>query len=144
MLDAPIVASVLLVATHARRIELRRWLRAVRVPVAYDLAAIEPDEVAWLGSSNSFDLVVIDGASIEADDARELLLRHVRVHPEQFAALLYICRYRAREPELAQAFLWADDLIGPDEAGPTLQRRVQAIALAPWRRSLALRTRVAV
>ncbi|MCC6876640.1 MAG: hypothetical protein IT378_20220 [Sandaracinaceae bacterium] len=68
------------------------------------------------------------------------LLHDAGVHRERLATLLYVCRRAPSRVELEHASLWCDDLIGDEGPfGPRLRRRVQALALAPWRRALVAR-----
>lgn len=133
----PSVARVLLVAVEARALELAPSLRVVGAPVRYDLDRAEP-ALARPCAEPTWSVVVIDGASIAADDEREQLLQRMSGQP--FGALLYIVNRLPGDAEVQQAFAWADDAI---EQGwgfeDRLRRRVQSVALAPWRRSMAAR-----
>lgn len=131
----PSVASVLLVAVEARHRELAPWLRVVGEPVRYRLELIEPESVPSRGPWN---VIVVDGDSIPSDDTRDETLR--MMSQESLAAVLYIANRLPSKIELAQAFAWASDTIEYGwDFGDRLRRRVQSIALAPWRASTALR-----
>lgn len=133
------VAQVLLVASEERQRELAPSLTVTGEPVGYALdvsssvPSLRPDGMWW-------DVIIVDGASFRGDECRSRL-REAREH-EPRSAVLYVCTARPSEVELQAMTLWADDALeaGPDLA-QRLQWRVQAIALAPWRRSQALRTR---
>lgn len=133
------VSQVLLVAHPSRQLELAGWLRADRRAdeASYGLHPVSPDDVpvvllAW-------DVVVIDGESFMTSTARERLLRRIAEEP-QGASILYVCGRLPLEDELAQARAWADDFIYPGWAQPErVRRRVEVVALAPWRRAAALR-----
>jgi hypothetical protein len=138
--DNPSVARVLLVAVPARQRELAPWLRAVGQPVRYDLDLVEPSSAAPR-LDPAWSVIVVDGDSIATDAERESVLRRMR--EQQFASVLYVAQQAASDPgvERDQAFAWASDTILQGwELGDRLRRRVQEIALAPWRRSMALRS----
>ncbi len=137
-MSAPLVASVLLVAAEPRQGLIAPWLCVVGQPVAYGLDVRAPEEVARL--RRSWDVIVIDGESIPADDERANLLRRTSRHPHTFATVLFLFSRSPSDVEVRQAMAWADDVIRRgEELEDRLHRRVQAIALAPWRRASGLR-----
>ncbi len=138
-MSAPSVARVLLIAHPARERELAPWLGARGAPVGYALEKVTPED-AVRALEGVWDVIVVDGESLCDDDDREALLRAVRVRPEHFATLLYVCTRLPSEDEIEAAFLWADDQLSAGwRFGQRLQRRVTSLALAPWRSTLALR-----
>ncbi|MCC6876078.1 MAG: hypothetical protein IT378_17350 [Sandaracinaceae bacterium] len=142
--EAPRVASVLLVAHELREPLLRPWLRVVGEPVGYALEVTRPEDLLPLlrARTGLWDVVLVDGESLCSDDDREELLRALRFSPERVATLLYVCTARPSEAEVHGALAWSDDQIGQGgELGRRLQRRVQCVALAPWRRAMAARAR---
>ncbi len=133
-----IVAQVLLVAHRCRRRELARCLYVEGEEVCYALDWAAPEEapraVGW-------DVIVVDGESFPDDRARLRLLRRVGERPRA-AAVLYVCSRLPTETEIAHAGLLADDFVYPGWAHlERVRRRVQLVALTPWRRAMALRRR---
>lgn len=132
----PSVARVLLVAVSAREPELVPWLRVVGEPVRYDLECRDP-AAANPSPDPALSVMVLDGSSIREDE-REAVLR--RMSAQQFSTLLYLPSRLPSEAEVQQAFAWANGTIEQGhDFGDRLRRHVQNIALAPWRRSMALR-----
>lgn len=130
------VASVLLVATAERQRVVAPWLKVVGEPVGYTLERVPPADVQSFGGPH--DLILIDGESVPDDADRESLLRRSKQY--RFASLLYLCNPLPSDREIEQALAWADDVIQQDwQVGDRVRRRVQTIALAPWRRTVALR-----
>jgi hypothetical protein len=136
------VASVLLVVHELRERLLLPWLRVVGEPVGYSLETARPHEALELAQATTswWDVILVDGESIDSDARREELLRVLRFHRDRLATLLYVCTRQPSDAEAQNALIWTDDQIGQGwEFGRRLQRRVQCVALAPWRRSVALR-----
>ncbi|HJL15505.1 MAG TPA: hypothetical protein RMH99_07620 [Sandaracinaceae bacterium LLY-WYZ-13_1] len=135
MVSPPAVGSVLLVASEMRRDELEPALRVVGAPVTYEVEVLDPARAAGTlrSSEGTWDVVIVDGVSTASDEEREALLRAARLN--HYAAILYVASRLPTEEETQQAFAWADDTVA---AGwcfeERLRRRVQSIALAPWRR----------
>ena len=133
---APSVARVLLVAHPSRQRELEPSLRVEREEVGYAVRFAAPDDVP---SEPTADVIVVDGESFLDDRSRLCFLRRVGQRPRR-ATVLYVCSRLPLESELDYAGVWADDFIYPGWAQPErVRRRVQVVALAPWRRSVALR-----
>lgn len=133
--SVPTVASVLLVAVTARQRALAPALRAWGEPVRYAVEFADPSDIP---TSGYWNVIVIDGESIPTDDAREKLLRAMSEHT--FATVLYVANRLPSDVETAQAFGWASDIICQGwQFAERLRRRVQSVALAPWRASTALR-----
>lgn len=129
------VASVLLVAIEARQRDLAPWLRVMGEPVRYRLERVAPGAEP---SGGPWNVIVVDGDSIPTVDAREEVLATMSREP--FAVVLYIASRLPSDIEVDRALAWATDLILQDaDLGDRLRRRVQAVALAPWRASSALR-----
>lgn len=137
MSSRPTVAQVLFIAAPSRQRELAPHLRADGLSVDYALDLVTPRE---LPETLRWDVVVIDGESLV--DARERA-RVLRIAAAGgFVTTLYVCSRLPFEDEMEQALGCADDFVYPGWAFPErVARRVQAIALAPWRRSMALRMR---
>lgn len=136
MIHAPSVAQVLLVAHPSRQRALEPALRVEREEVDYALHLAAPDDVP---PEPPADVIVIDGESFLDDRSRLCLLRRVGQRPRR-ATVLYVCSRLPLESELDYAGVWADDFIYPGWAhAERVRRRVQVVALAPWRRSAALR-----
>lgn len=128
------VASVLLVAVPDRARQLAPWLRAIGEPVHYALAVVEPDR---LTPEPACDVIVIDGESVADDLVREELLRRAC---DPFLTSLYVCKRMPSEEEVQLALTWPSDFIEQGwEFKDRLRRRVQSLALAPWRRATAAR-----
>lgn len=128
------VASVLLVASKSRRRRLLPWLGVVGEPVAYTLEERAPAELPECGPS--WDVIVVDGESIPSDAARAEVLHRTTLPAHRFATTLYVCNRLPTDTEREQALAWADDVVEQGrEAGDCIRRRVQAVALAPWRRA---------
>jgi len=89
---------------------------------------------------DAWDVVVLDGESLFDDEQRLELMRRLHEQLRGGASILFVCSRLPREQELTDAKAWADDFIysGWAEA-ERVQKRVQLVALAPWRRSVALR-----
>jgi hypothetical protein len=88
----------------------------------------------------SWDVIVVDGESIESDAQRADVLRRIREYPHCFATTLYVCNRLPSRLEAEQALAGADDVVCQGwELGDRVRRRVQSVALAPWRRAAALR-----
>lgn len=142
MADTPKVAAVLLVAVASRRRLLASSLRVVGEPVAYELDPIEPQhlEDALTRERRRADVILIDGESVAEDRERERLLRTAYMHADRLSTVLYLSTRLPSHEEAEFSLVWADDIIFPGwQFGDRLRRRIQAIALAPWRRSVALR-----
>lgn len=132
----PRVAQVLLVAHASRLAELAGWLRVEGEEVGYTLHLAGPREVP---DASAWDVVVVDGESLVDDRTRLALLRRL-ASPPRSAAVLYVCGCLPLDSEIEHATAWADDLVYSGWAQPErVRRRVQVVALAPWRRSKALR-----
>ncbi|HJL20077.1 MAG TPA: hypothetical protein RMH99_30710 [Sandaracinaceae bacterium LLY-WYZ-13_1] len=139
MRGLPTVAQVLLVAHPSRQRELEPYLHVRDEDVAYDLCSVALDEVPT--ELAVWDVVVVDGASFLDDSARLRVLRDLGRRP-RLTSVLYVCSRLPLETELAYAGFWCDDLIYPGWAHPErVRRRVQVVALAPWRRAAAARRR---
>ena len=138
------VASVLLVASEARAPVLDPMLRD-RVEdgspaTGYRLEVLAPDAVP--DSGPSWEVVVIDGASVPDGVSRRRLLARVSHPPHLFATVLFVCSPVPSEQELEHALAWADDLIYDGwEQGERVRRRVQIVVLAPGRRLYGARER---
>lgn len=136
------VACVLLVATDARARALAPWFTVDGEPVRYTLDTMSPAEASMSVASSirAWDLIVLDGESVGDDALRDQLFAELRAHRGGLVTLLFVCTPRPSSAELRQALGWADDHLTQGwEFGLHLRRRVQSVALAPWRRSLALR-----
>lgn len=132
----PSVARVLLVALEARAAELAPSLRVIGEPARYELECVAPSR-AHPSPDPTWSVLVLDGPSIAEDD-REPLLRRMSGQP--FSTLLYIPNRLPSESEVQQAFAWTNGTIEQGwNFGDRLRRHVQNIALAPWRRAMALR-----
>jgi hypothetical protein len=119
---------------------LEPWLRGGSEPARYRLDVRSPE--AAFPSASFWDVIVVDGGSFRSDDERERTLARARRPPHDLTAVLYLCGSSAGAREVERALVWADDaLAGGSASGEPLQRWVRAVALAPWRRSNALRRR---
>ncbi|HJL14538.1 MAG TPA: hypothetical protein RMH99_02710 [Sandaracinaceae bacterium LLY-WYZ-13_1] len=133
----PTVARILLVAHASRQRELSACLHVRDEDVAYTLRHASLDDVPL--AVDAWDVIVVDGASFLDDGARLRLLRQLGRRPRR-ATILYVCSRLPLETELAYAGFWCDDLVYPGWAQPErIRRRVQVVALAPWRRAAAAR-----
>ncbi len=138
MSAAETVAEVLLVAQPSRQRELAPCLRVEAEDVRYAVRVAAPAEV---GADPGADVVLIDGESFIEDRSRLGFLRRVGARPRR-ATILYVCSRVPLESELDYAGAWADDFVYPGWAhAERVRRRVQVVALAPWRRASALRER---
>ncbi len=136
---APVVARVLLVAHPARQEELASWLRVEETDEArYELRVCTPETLA---AEPACDVIVIDGESLPREPSRfALTLVHQAGHRPRDASVVYVCSRLPSEQELDLARTWADDYVYAGWAqADRVRRRVQLVALAPWRRSRALR-----
>lgn len=132
------VASVLLIASKARRRRLVPSLRVVGEPVGYSLEVRGPAELCEPRAG--WDVIVIDGESMLDDGQRAEVLRHAALPAHRFATTLYLCNRLPSELEVEQALASADDLVWQGrDTGDRVRRRVQTAALAPWRRACLLR-----
>lgn len=135
MRSVPTVASVLLLATETRRRHVQPWLGVVGEPVGYALEALDPSELPELG--RSWDVIVVDGLSCASGAQRARVLRRASQPPHRFASTIYLA---GSSEDGERALSWAHDVVAVGaQQGERLRRRVQGIALAPWRRSLTLR-----
>ncbi|MCA9607914.1 MAG: hypothetical protein KC619_20030 [Myxococcales bacterium] len=131
----PVVARVLLVAHPARQETLAACLRVVGEAVTYELQLAEP---AHAPLDRPWDVIVIDGESVAAEPERLRVLRLARRQPR--ATVLYVCSRLPHARELEHAAL-ADDYVYSGWAeSDRVRRRVQVVALAPWRRGVEART----
>lgn len=136
--QSPTVASVLLLAVESRAQRLLPWLRVIGEPVRYALDAMAPEELP--AESSRWDVIVIDGESTADDALRLRVLQRTARGPHRLCTTLYVCNRLASDTELEHAGTWADDVVLSGwQLGERVRRRVQAIALAPWRRATALR-----
>lgn len=133
----PSVARVLLVAHPSRHAQLASWLDVEDEPepVTYVLDCMAPGEPRpqrWW-----WDVVVVDGESFPDERARLELLREFE--RPRTVSVIYVLSRLLLERELEHAALFCDDWTLPDP--DRVCRRVQVVALAPWRRERALRLR---
>lgn len=127
--DRPVVARVLLVAHPARQPALAECLHVVGEAVTYALHLAEP---ASAPLDQPWDVIVIDGESVASEPERIRVLRLART-PSR-ASVLYVCSRLPHARELEHAAL-ADDYVYSGWAqADRVRRRVQVVALAPWRR----------
>jgi hypothetical protein len=145
VLSALHVARVLLVAVPPRSRELAPMMRATGELVSYAIDPMHP-RAAFVNAraggvlSCKWPVVVVDGESIAGEDELEELLIMLRRSTEYVANVLYIANRLPSNGEAELAFAWADDVIERGRRfGDRLRRRVQTLALAPWRCSMALR-----
>lgn len=88
------------------------------------------------------EVIVIDGESLRDDLERELVMRTARARAEGDPTILYIYVRIPGDHEVEIALRFADDVIFQGWDFPVrLQRRVQTVTLAPWRRAMATRIR---
>lgn len=137
------VAQVLLVAHPSRRGQLGPWLEVEGEPVGYTLECRAPADVyaaaKWDGAT--WDVIVVDGESFPDERERLALLRRLDERP-RVTSIVFVCSRLPLERELEHASIFCDDWILPGWAHPErVRRRLQVIALAPWRRQMALRRR---
>ena len=136
MSDLYPVASVLLVAVPDRARMLAPWLRAVGEMARFGLEVRAPDQLEP-EPERTCDVVVLDGESVADDEAREELMRWAC---DPLLTSLYIFKRMPSEEEVELALTWPSDFIQQGwRFGDRLRRRVQFVALAPWRQSMALR-----
>lgn len=132
------VARVLLVAHPSRRRQLTPWLIVEGEPVGYSLEHEVPDVAA---TASEWDVIVVDGESFPDERGRLALLRRLDERP-RVSAVVYVCSRLPLDREIEHASRYCDDWILPGWAHPErVRRRIQVIALAPWRRQLAVRLR---
>lgn len=139
MTGRPSVARVLLVAHPSRQRQLAPWLEVEGEPVSYAVERLTPLEVH---GPAGWDVIVVDGESFPDERERLALLRRLDRPRPRVSSVVFVCSRLPLERELEQAAVFCDDWILPGWAYPErVRRRVQVIALAPWRRQIALRHR---
>lgn len=134
-----VVAWVALIAHQCRQQELAPLLKVQGEPVDYGLELIEP---ANTPAKVGCDVIVIDGGSFVDADERGRVLRRVGQSRLDGVSTIYVSSRLPCEREIEEAWFWVDDLIEPGwRFGERLRRRVQTLALAPWRHSRRVRLR---
>ena len=136
VLSLPVVARVLLVAHSTRQMALAACLRVVGEAVTYELQVAEP---ARAPLDRSWDVIVVDGESVADEPERLRVLRLARRQPK--ASVLYVCSRLPHARELEHAALADDSVYSGWAEADRVRRRVQVVALAPWRRVVETRAR---
>ena len=128
--ERPVVARVLLVAHAARQPALAAHLYVSGEAAAYALHFAEP---ASARLAEPWDVIVVDGESVADEPERLRVLRLARRQPR--ASVLYVCSRLPHAHELEHAALADDYVLSGWAQADRVRRRVQLVALAPWRRT---------
>lgn len=137
------VAGVLLVASDERRSMLEPAFQVIGAPVRYGLDVLSPERTGWPPADSGrerWDVVVVDGPSLRGGAELDGVLAWMSLPPHDFSTVVYVCSGSTSEHEVLAQRHRVDDVVRDDaELVERLRRRVQLVALAPWRRSCALR-----